>query len=82
MSRLTSGIVSIALGSVYSLLLIWCWAYIAVYSPLPGFLLHNGIRGSGFWGAVTIADFLVNIALCLPAAWVLWRLREGLNNKL
>jgi hypothetical protein len=74
MSRPILGVTSVLIGSALALILIWCWAYIAAYNPLPSLLLGTGLRGSVFLAGLAAADFLINLCLCLPAAWALWRL--------
>lgn len=67
----SSAIAALALGAVQALALIWCWAYIAAFNPLTLWLLKAGLRGRGFLAAVTAMDFLINLLLLLPAAWLL-----------
>ncbi|SDQ85841.1 hypothetical protein [Pseudoxanthomonas sp. CF125] len=74
MSRKVSAIIAIAIGGGLALLLTWCWAYIAAMNPLPSLLAKSGLRGAGFWTVIASTDFLINVILCLPAAWALWRL--------
>lgn len=72
MSRLATAILSIAIGALLALGLIWCWARIAASNPLPMLFASNGLRGVGFQAAVAATDFAINIVLCLPAALALW----------
>ena len=73
MSRKVSAIIAIAIGGALTLLITWCWAYIAAMNPLPSLLSRSGLRGAGFWTVIMSIDFLINVILCLPAAWALWR---------
>lgn len=73
MSRIATAVFSVAVGALLALALIWCWAWIASVNPLPALFANGGLRGLGFQGAVATADFLINMVLCLPAAWALWR---------
>jgi hypothetical protein len=50
------------------------WTYFSYYSPLPHWLKGIGIRGAPFHATIFIADLLVNLVLCLPAAYALCRL--------
>ena len=74
MSRIATSLIAIAIGVLLTFLLVWCWAHIAAMNPLPTFLAKSGLSGTGFWVVVLAADFLINVALCLSAAWALWRL--------
>ncbi|MFC0682964.1 hypothetical protein ACFFGH_34480 [Lysobacter korlensis] len=74
MSRISSGISSLFVGAALAAFFAWCWAYIAAYSPLPSLVLGSGLRGAGFSAAITAADFLVSVGLCVPGAWLLMRL--------
>ena len=66
---------AVAIGIAQTLLMLYCWAYIAAYTPLPHWLLSLGIHGTFFYTLVFIADFLTSVVLCLPAAAVLRQLR-------
>jgi hypothetical protein len=72
MSRLATAVLSIVVGALLALGLIWCWARIAASNPLPTLFANDGLRGIGFQTAVATADFLINLVLCLPAAVALW----------
>jgi hypothetical protein len=74
MSRVATAILSIAIGALLALGLIWSWARIAASNPLPMLFAHGGLRGVGFQAAVAITDLLINMVLCLPAALGLWLL--------
>lgn len=71
--------VSVALaaliGAVHTYLTVWVWAYVGIYTPLPHWLISNGFAGSTFKGILFAADFLTNMALCVPAAYLLCKLR-------
>jgi hypothetical protein len=66
---------AIAIGAIQSVLIAWCWAYIAMYSPIPRFLVDLGLAGTSWRAALWLIDMLINIALTLPAAFLLTRLR-------
>jgi hypothetical protein len=67
--------IALALGALQTILLLYSWNYLAVYSPIPSWLVTHGITGFS-WKAILYAqDWLINIMLCLPAAYVLCKLR-------
>lgn len=66
---------AIAIGVIQSFLAVWCWAYIALYSPIPRFLFDLGIKGTSWYAALWTIDMFTNIVLTLPAAFLLTRLR-------
>jgi hypothetical protein len=57
-----------AVGALPALALVWCWARIAVSNPLPTLFANGGLHGLSYLAAVSTVDFLINMALCLPAA--------------
>lgn len=67
--------VALAVGILQTVLLLYAWDYIVVHSPIPSWLATHGVTGFS-WKAVLYAqDWLINIVLCLPAAYVLCKLR-------
>ena len=52
-----------------------CWMYIAVYDSTSHWLVAHGIEGRSLLSILFVHDTLINILLCLPAAYVLHRLR-------
>ena len=66
---------SVLIGIAQTVLLLYCWTYIAAFSPVPRWFLDLGLRGVPFRLALGALDFLVNVVLCLPAAFALSRLR-------
>ena len=72
MSRLATAVLSIAVGTLLALALIWGWARIAASNPLPMLFANGGLRGVSFQAAVAATDFLINMVICLPAALTLW----------
>ena len=62
------------LGIAQCYFLIFCWAYIAAYSPLFRWLFQLGLRESIRIVLFSI-DFLTSIVLSLPVAYALIRLR-------
>jgi hypothetical protein len=66
---------SIFLGVIQWLLLTLIWTFIALYTPVPQWLVDLGILGSAFYSILFVSDFLLNILFCLPVAFVICRLR-------
>ena len=62
------------IGAAQTYSLSFFWGYISAYSLLPHWLIARGIRGVPFRALVYFLDFLLNVALCLPAAYALCRL--------
>jgi hypothetical protein len=58
----------------WRLVLANCWMYIAVHNPLPHWLIVHGLKGNALRTVLFIHDTLINVILCLPAAFVLRRL--------
>ena len=52
-----------------------CWMYIAVYDSTSHWLIAHGIEGRALLSILFVHDALINILLCLPAAFFLLRLR-------
>jgi hypothetical protein len=63
------------IGVAQMYFLVFFWTYFSIYSPLPHWLKSLGMRGSPFFATIFVADLLVNVALCLPAAYGLCRLK-------
>ena len=63
------------IGLAQMFVLLYCWNYIAAYSPLPHWLLSLGVMGFPFRALLFALDFIVSVALCLPAAFALCQLR-------
>ena len=68
---------AVVIGVMLMLLLQFCWGYISTHSPVPHWLGAIGMRGEVFSATLFCADLLVNIFLCLPAAFVLCCLRPS-----
>ena len=67
--------VALAVGILQTVLLLCLWAYLATYSPIPLWLVSHGVTGLSLRGTLSIVDWIINILLCLPAAYVLCKLR-------
>jgi hypothetical protein len=52
-----------------------CWMYIAMYNPVPRWLIVHGVNGIWLRSVLFIHDATINVILCLPAAFVLRCLR-------
>jgi hypothetical protein len=63
------------IGVVQLLILDYCWRFISMYSQLPTWAIESGIRGASFTIFFFIFDLLLNIIICLPAAYALCKLR-------
>ena len=70
-----SVLTSLVLGIAQATLLMLVWGYLAVNSPLPGWLLGVGLRGAALRAVLFPIDFLINVVLSLPVAFVLLSLR-------
>jgi hypothetical protein len=66
---------AIAVGVAQTVLLLTVWAYIAAYSPLPAWLLSLGMSGPPWRATIFALDSVINLVLCIPAAYVLCLLR-------
>lgn len=76
-SLLFSVLTSVVLGIAQATLLMLVWGYLAVSSPLLGWLLELGLRGAALRAVLFPIDFLTNVVLSLPVAWVLLSLRPA-----
>jgi hypothetical protein len=63
------------LGIAQMYLLTFLWGYIAAYTPLPRWLLTLGLKGTALHVVVFLSDSLLNVILCLPAAYAICRLK-------
>lgn len=70
-------VLAILIGFAHTLFIIECWAYIAVHSHLPSWLMDQGVVGQPLHVVLFVTDMLVNILLCLPAAYLLSKLQPS-----
>ena len=70
----TSIAAALLIGIVQTYLLIVCWAYIAMYTPLPQWLIGQGMNGSAFRIVLFATDFIISVLLSLPAAFLICKL--------
>lgn len=70
-----ASLVALVVGVLQAILVLYAWDYIAVHSTIPSWLATHRVTGFS-WKAILYAqDWLINITLCLPAAYVLCKLR-------
>src|SRR5690606_7571839 len=74
MSRAVATLLSIAIGIGFVLLVLYAWPLIAAYNMVPARLAQAGLSGTAWYGATLLQDFVINLLLALPAAWLLLRL--------
>lgn len=67
--------VAFVLGLAQMLLLLYCWNYLVIYSPLLRWLTSLGVSGASLHASIFAADSALTVALCLPAAFLLCQLR-------
>lgn len=65
---------ALLIGGAQTCLMVLCWAYIAMYTPLPPWLIGRGVTGTAFLAISFAADFTVSVLLSFPAAFLLCRL--------
>lgn len=70
-----SAAVAILLGVVQRFFAIYCWSCITSHSPPMRWLFDLGLRGQSLKAAVFPLGFMIDIALSIPLAVVLVRLR-------
>jgi hypothetical protein len=72
---LTSFLAAFVIGLAQMYILVRLWGYISVYTPLATWFLALGLGGTGLRAAVFFSDALCNVVFCLPAAYVLCKLK-------
>ena len=75
LQRTASCFAALAIGIGQMYLLVFCWAYIAIYNPLPSWLIAHGILGTSLKSLLFVTDFVLSVCLSFPAAYCLIRLR-------
>jgi hypothetical protein len=68
---------SLVLGIAQTYLLVLVWGHLAVNNPLRVWLLDAGLRGEALRAVLCPIDFLINVVLSLPVAFVLLSLRPA-----
>jgi hypothetical protein len=63
----------VGFGQAYAMIVLW--GYIAAHSPLLEWLSGLGLRGAPLRAVLYPIDFITNVLLTLPAAFVLQKLR-------
>jgi hypothetical protein len=67
--------VALAVGILQTILLLYLWTYIAAYSAVSPWLVAHGVTSLSLPWTLSMVDSLINILLCLPAAYILCKLR-------
>ena len=72
LSGLTASVAAaLLIGIVQTYLLVLCWAYIAMYTPLPQWLIAQGATGATLRAVLFATDFSISVLLSAPAAFLL-----------
>lgn len=72
-----SGAIAALVGVFHRFFLLFCFVYIAAYSPVPRFFADAGLTGWTFRLANFSVDFSTHVLLSFPAAFVLSKLRPA-----
>ncbi len=70
-----SATASILIGFLQMFLLSLIWAFMAANTPHMFWLIDMGLTGSALQAALYPIDFVVNVLLCIPAAYLICKLR-------
>jgi hypothetical protein len=65
------------IGVAQMLALTAFWAFFPIYSPITALDLSAWIHGAWLRAAVFGIDAIMNVLLCLPAAWAILKLRPN-----
>lgn len=65
------------LGLVQTYFAVVCWSAIGLYTPVPAWFIEQGLRGGAFRAAMVAVDFVTNVVLSVPAAFLLLQLRPA-----
>jgi hypothetical protein len=65
------------IGVAQMLALTAFWAFFPIYSPITALDLSAWIHGAWLRAAVFGIDAIMNVLLCLPAAWAILKLRPS-----
>ena|SRR3990167_6006040 len=68
-------VAAFVVGAVQLGALIHFWTYFPIYSPITPLGISAWIHGSFSWPTIFVIDTIINLILCLPAAWVILKLR-------
>lgn len=71
LSLITAALIGVA--QMYLLTILW--GHISAHNPFPRWLFTLGLKGSVLHTVVFLSDALLNVILCLPAAYALCRLK-------
>jgi hypothetical protein len=72
---LASILLSIVLGIAQTAMVFFLWSFIVIYSPVVHWCLALHLHHTSIHTIVNVTDFLINVALSLPAAFALIKLR-------
>lgn len=72
---LISSIIALLVGVAQYFFVMFAWAYIAAYNPLPSLIAHHVHSIALFQAYLFPVDCLINFVLALPAAYLLIKLR-------
>ncbi|WP_430388682.1 hypothetical protein [Dyella sp. 20L07] len=67
--------IAILLGIIQYFFAIYCWSYITSHYSLVRWLFDLGLKGEGLKAVAWPIDFIINIALSIPIAMALVKLR-------
>ncbi len=70
-------LLALLIGVIHTFAIQWAWSYIVIYSPYPTWLIEQGLRGSQYYELRFVIDFFITFILCVPAAFLLCRLRPS-----
>ena len=74
---LLSMLLASVIGIAQMLVLLYFWVEMSLYSHHVPWLLAHGIHGAWLKALVFLGDNTLNLALCLPAAFALCKLRPS-----
>jgi hypothetical protein len=70
-------VAALLIGAAQMIALTVFWALFPAYSPITALDLSAWIHGAWLRAAVFGIDAVMNVLLCLPAAWAILKLRPG-----
>jgi hypothetical protein len=71
----TSVVAALLIGIVQMYFLTILWVYIAAYTPLLRWLRALGLKATALHAVIFVSDSLLNVILCLPAAYAICKLK-------
>jgi hypothetical protein len=73
--KVSAALAAFAIGICQMYLLLFCWMYIQLYSPVLPWLIGHGVVGVGLRLLLFVTDSILSIVLSIPAAALLLWLR-------